>query len=79
LLIDDDTFSGLFWTGIQAKKRGLIDGFASSGQLAREVIKVEAFVDYTYQPSVIERVAKNIGTAMAEQLPTALGMKPGIQ
>ena len=79
LHIDEDTFSGLFWTGIQAKKRGLIDGLASSGQLARDVIKIEAFVDYTYQPSVIERVAKNIGTAMADQLPLAMGMKQGIQ
>ena len=79
LHIDADTFSGLFWTGLDAKKRGLIDGFASSGQLAREIIKVNLFVDYTYQPSVIERVAKNIGTAMAEQLPMSMGMKPGIQ
>ena len=79
LHIDDDTFSGLFWTGIQAKERGLIDGFASSGQLAREIIKIERVVDYTYQPSVMERVAKNIGTAMADQLPMALGMKQGIQ
>lgn len=79
LHIDDDTFSGLFWTGLDAKKRGLIDGFASSGQLAREIIKVELFVDYTYQPSVIERVAKNIGTAMAEQLPMTMGIKPGIR
>ena len=79
LHIDDDTFSGLFWTGLQAKERGLIDGFASSGQLARDIIKIEEFVDYTYQPSVIERVAKNIGTAMADQLPMAMGMKQGIQ
>ena len=79
LQIDNDTFSGLFWTGLQAKERGLIDGFASSGQLAREIIKVERVVDYTYQQSVMERVAKNIGTAMADQLPMALGMKPGFQ
>lgn len=79
LHIDDDTFSGLFWTGLDAKKRGLIDGFASSGQLAREIIKIDLFVDYTYQPSVIERVAKNIGTAMAEQLPMTMGIKPGFQ
>jgi protease-4 len=79
LHIDSDTFSGLFWTGIQAKERGLIDGLASSGQLARDIIKIEEAVDYTYQPSVMERVAKNIGTAMADQLPIALGMRPGIQ
>jgi protease-4 len=79
LHIDEDTFSGLFWTGLQAKERGLIDGFASSGQLARETIKVDRIVDYTYQQSMMERVSKNIGTAMADQLPMALGMKPGLQ
>lgn len=79
LFIDDDTFSGLFWTGAQAKERGLIDGFASSGQLARDIIKIEHVVDYTYQQSMMERVAKNIGTAMADQLPMAMGMKPGLQ
>lgn len=79
LHIDNETFSGLFWTGIQAKERGLIDGLASSGQLAREIIKIDEAIDYTYKPSVMERMAKNIGTAMADQLPIALGVKPGIQ
>ena len=79
LHIDDDTFSGLFWAGIQAKERGLIDGFASPGQLARDIIKIDRIVDYTHQQSVLERVAKNMGTAMVDQLPMALGMKSGIQ
>ena len=79
LKIDDDTFSGLYWTGIQAKDRGLIDGFASAGQIARDVVKVDKTVDYTYKESVIERIGKNIGTAMADELPTALGIKPGLQ
>ncbi len=52
---------------------------ASSGQVARNIIKVDNVIDYTYQQSVIERVAKNMGTAMVEQLPLVLGMKPGIQ
>lgn len=79
LLIDNDTFSGLLWVGVQAKERGLIDGFASSGQLARDVIKVPQLIDYTYKQSIAERIAKNIGTAMATQLPQAIGMKPGFQ
>lgn len=79
LHIDDDTFSGLFWTGLQAKERGLIDGFASAGQLARETIKIESVIDYTDEPTVLERVAKNMGTAMVDHLPEALGMKPGFQ
>ena len=79
LRIDADTFSGLFWTGSQAKELGLIDGFASSGQLARTIIKIDRVVDYTYEPSMLERVSKNIGTAMADQLPMAMGMKQGFQ
>ena len=77
--IDDETFSGLFWTGVQAKQRGLIDGMASSGQVARDIIKIDQAIDYTYQPSVMERVAKNIGTALADQLPIALGIQSRIQ
>lgn len=79
LKIDDETFSGLFWTGIQAKQRGLIDGFASSGQLAREVIKVERIVDYSYKENTWERVAKHIGVAMVNELPEAFGFKAGFQ
>ena len=79
LLIDSDTFSGSVWVGAQAKERGLIDGFASSGQLARDLIKVPQIIDYTYKQSISERIAKNIGTAMATQLPQALGVKPGFQ
>ena len=69
----------MFWTGLQAKERGLIDGFASSGQVARDIIKIDRVVDYTYEESVLERVSKHMGTAIADQLPLALGMKPGIR
>ncbi|KTD21674.1 signal peptide peptidase [Legionella londiniensis] len=79
LVIDDQTFSGLFWTGAQAKKRGLIDGFASSGQLARDIIKIDRIVDYTHKDNLLERVAKNIGTAMASQTALILGARPGVQ
>ncbi|WED43805.1 S49 family peptidase [Legionella cardiaca] len=79
LKIDDDTFSGLFWTGEQAKARGLIDDFASSGQLVREKIQLEKVIDYTYKQTVFERFSKNLGTALADQLPTALGLKPGVR
>lgn len=69
LLVDEDTFSGLFWTGEQSMAMGLIDGYASSGQLARDVIKVDNVIDYTHKQNLFERVTKNIGTALAEGLP----------
>lgn len=77
LKIDNQTFSGLFWTGMQAKERGLIDGFGSSGQIARERVKIDHLIDYTHKENVFDRVAKSMGTAMVDQLPAVLGMKPG--
>lgn len=79
LHIDDETFSGLFWTGEQSLSRGLIDGFASTGQLAREIIKLDELVDYTYKPNYLDQFAKNLGASLASSLPEALGVKPGIQ
>lgn len=77
LKIDDSTFSGLFWTGEQALARGLIDGFASSEQLAREIIKVETVVDYSSHGNVLDRVSKNFGMAIANQLPQAIQLQTG--
>ncbi|HAT1820140.1 TPA: S49 family peptidase [Legionella pneumophila] len=79
LKINEETFSGLFWTGEQALANGLIDGYASSGQLAREVIKITDMVDYTYKQNVFDRLTKNLGTAMADELPVVLGIKPGLR
>ncbi len=79
LHIDEDLFSGMFWTGEQAITKGLIDGFASSGQLARDVIKINSIIDYTNKQNLFDRVTKNLGTAMAEELPTSLGIKPGFK
>lgn len=79
LHIDDETFSGLFWTGEQALTMGLIDGFASTGQLARDIIKIKNVIDYTQSQNVFDRVFKNIGTAMADELPLSLGIKPGLR
>lgn len=79
LHIDDELFSGLFWTGDQALDKGLIDGFASSGQLARDIIKEEHLVDYTAKPNLFDKVTKGIGAALANELPESLGMKPGFK
>lgn len=59
---NDDLFTGLFWTGIQAKELGLIDDFASSGELIREKLKIEQVVDYTFKKSVFDRVSKNLNS-----------------
>lgn len=79
LKINDDTFSGLFWTGEQALTMGLIDGFASTGQLARDIMKIDEMVDYTYKQNLFDRMSKGIGSAMAEQLPESLGLNQGLR
>lgn len=79
LHIDDELFSGLFWTGEQALPKGLIDGIASSGQLARDTIKIDSVIDYTHKQNLFDRVAKNIGTAVADRLPLSFGMNPELR
>lgn len=79
LKANDEVFSGLVWTGEQALDLGLIDGLGSSGQLAREIIKIETVVNYTAKQNVFERMAQNMGSAMADELPLSLGIKPGLR
>jgi protease-4 len=74
LQANDDLFSGLFWTGEQAKTLGLIDGFGSSGQVARDKIGIDYVIDYTTKQSVFERIAKSMGVALVGEVPKALGM-----
>lgn len=76
---NDTIFSGLFWTGLQAKSMGLIDGFASTGQLARETIKISNMVDYSQKQNFLERFAKGIGTSAVREIPIAFGFRSGLQ
>ncbi len=68
LHITSDLFSGLFWTGTQAKELGLIDGFGSAGSVAREVIKVKRIVDYTMSESSIDKFARQLGMGATSEL-----------
>ena len=63
-----ETFSGLFWSGEQSIKLGLADALGSADFVAREVIKQEEIVDYTYQDTVIDRFAKRLGASMAKSV-----------
>jgi protease-4 len=70
LVDNEDIFSGLFWTGEQAKKLGLVDDFGSASYVAREVIGQEKIVDYTPKANILDRVAERIGLAVAKTLGT---------
>ena len=63
-----ETFSGLFWSGEQSIKLGLADALGSADYVAREVIKQEEIVDYTYQDTVIDRFAKRLGASMTKSV-----------
>ena len=63
-----ETFSGLFWSGEQSIKIGLADAYGSADFVAREVIKQEEIVDYTYQETVVDRFAKRLGASMAKAI-----------
>ena len=70
-----DIFSGLVWTGTQAKKLGLIDGFGSSGQVARDVIKAPKILNYTVKSNYFERLANRVGASTGEEFAKAVGFK----
>jgi len=63
-----DMYSGLFWTGNDAIKLGLVDELGSTSYVAREVIGAEEIVDYTYRENLFDRFARRIGTTMAQTL-----------
>lgn len=67
-----DMFSGLFWTGEEAIKLGLVDSLGGASYVAREVIGAEDIVDYTYRENVFDRFARRLGTAMAQTIGTDL-------
>ena len=65
---DNETFSGLFRSGEKSIKLGLADAIGSADYVAREVIKHDEIVDYTYQETVVDRFAKRFGASMAKAI-----------
>lgn len=64
LKISEDTFSGLAWTGEDALRMGLIDGFGSEEDVARDIIKEDNIIDYTIKPNYFERIAGQFGSTL---------------
>ena len=63
-----EVFSGLFWSGAEGIKLGLADALGSADYVAREVIKQEDIVDYTYHDTFADRFAKKLGASMAKSI-----------
>jgi len=66
---DPELFSGLVWTGEQAKSLGLVDEIGSAGQVAREVFNTETIEDYTRRTNFLDRALEHLGTTFARILP----------
>jgi len=69
---DPQLFSGLFWSGEEAVKLGLVDGIGDVDTVAREVIGAESVVDFTAKKDFLKRITEQLGTrivtAMAEMV-----------
>lgn len=70
---DPDLFTGLFWSGQQAKELGLIDDFGNVSYVARDVIGYENLVDYTYRPDFFEQFAEDLGVSIGATLTSFAG------
>lgn len=63
-----DMFSGLVWTGEQAKGLGLVDEFGSAGYVAREVFRNEHIVDYSKQSDFLDQALEHLGSTGVKAL-----------
>ncbi len=69
-----EIFSGMVWTGEQAKSLGLIDGLGSTGYVARDIVGEEEIVDFSYRLSPLEQFAREFGAGVSA---TAIKMMGG--
>ncbi|PCJ33190.1 MAG: S49 family peptidase [Gammaproteobacteria bacterium] len=65
---DPRLFTGLFWSGEQALPLGLIDGLASSSEVARDMFEAEDIVDYTLRPDYFEQFTSKLGASIRNSL-----------
>lgn len=66
-----DIFSGLFWTGLDAKNLGLIDGFMTTDQVAKELIKAEEVISFTPEKTLFDKLAGKVSTSLSQVLMNA--------
>lgn len=75
----EDVFSGLIWTGQQAVQMGLADNLGNTASVARDVVKHDKVVDYTYSENMTERLIKRLGMAIGQGAMQATKNNPKIQ
>ncbi len=78
LIENEDTFSGLVWTGEQGVKIGLADDFGTDDSVATDIIGAKKRVDFTIQERLIDRLAGKMGASFAHSL-RSLGQQITLQ
>jgi len=69
LVVNDDTFSGLIWSGEKALSLGLVDAYGTTRSIARE-LEAEEVVDFTPKANLLERIAARIGSSVGREIST---------
>ena len=69
----DETFSGLVWTGERSIELGLADALGSVAYVAREIVKAETIVNYSWREHIVERVARRFGATLGESIVRSAG------
>lgn len=65
---NEDTYSGLFWSGEESIKLGLADGLGNVPSVAREVVKVDRIVDYSRKKNLADQLANRLGASIVQGL-----------
>ena len=69
-----DLFTGLFWSGEQARNLGLVDGFGDVRSIAKNIIKAENIVDYTTSMGLLDKLTYKLGASIADRLAIKSGI-----
>ena len=62
---DPSLFTGLFWSGEEAKRLGLVDDFGDVRHVAREKLSLDKLVDYTQRTPWFESIGRRLGASIS--------------
>ncbi len=65
---NDDIFTGLFWTGKDAKKLGVIDEFGSIESVARDIFKAETIINFSPKKTLLDKLSTRVGVSIGSLL-----------
>ena len=74
-----ELFTGRVWSGEQAIKIGLVDGYGTVDSVARDIFKAPDILDYTVKENFAERVAKRFGAEAGSAAGKALIKSPDLK